>query len=61
MKYKSTRGSKNLMSSAQAIIKGIAEDRGLYVPERIPELGIDISKLRGLDYRQVASHVLPKF
>ena len=49
------------MSSAQAIIKGIAEDRGLYVPERIPELGIDISKLRGLDYRQVASHVLPKF
>ncbi|NLP30775.1 MAG: threonine synthase [Clostridiales bacterium] len=61
MKYKSTRGSKNLMSSAQAIIKGIAEDRGLYVPERIPELDIDISKLIGLDYRQLASHVLPKF
>lgn len=32
MKYESTRGSKNLQGSTAAIIRGIAEDKGLYVP-----------------------------
>ncbi|MGL4483686.1 MAG: threonine synthase [Anaerovoracaceae bacterium] len=38
MKYLSTRGSKELKTSAQAIIKGIAEDKGLFVPESIPKM-----------------------
>lgn len=60
MRYKSTRGSKEYKNSAQAIIKGIAEDRGLYVPECIPELGINPSEYIGLNYRQVAFHVMLK-
>ncbi len=32
MKYKSTRGIAPEMSASGAIIKGIAADRGLYVP-----------------------------
>ena len=31
MKYQSTRGSRNTKTAAQAVIQGIAEDRGLYV------------------------------
>ena len=34
--YQSTRGSRYIKTSAQAIIQGIAEDKGLYVPNEIP-------------------------
>ena len=61
MNYKSTRGSKNIKNSAQAIIKGIAEDKGLYVPEAIPQLSDNPAELVGLDYREVAFRVLAKF
>ena len=61
MNYRSTRGSNEYKRSTEAIIKGIAEDKGLYVPERIPALEIEPTELIGKDYRQVASAVLPKF
>jgi threonine synthase len=61
MNYRSTRGSNEYKRSAEAIIKGIAEDKGLYVPERIPALQIDPAQMTGWDYRQVAAAVLPKF
>ncbi len=61
MEYKSTRGSNQSKASAQAIIKGIAEDRGLYVPAFIPELGKDPADLTAMDYREVAFLVLSRF
>ena len=61
IKYKSTRGSLQEKNGAQAIIKGIAEDKGLYVPDRFPELPCALSQLAGLDYRQVALRVLGQF
>ncbi len=61
MIYKSTRGSGEAKSSTQAIIKGIADDNGLYVPEIIPEPGFDFKDLSGLNYRQVAALILPMF
>ena len=39
MRYISTRGSSAAIYSKKAIIKGIAEDNGLYVPETFPTLG----------------------
>ena len=39
MEYISTRGSAPPISSKRAIIKGIAEDGGLYVPSVFPSLG----------------------
>ena len=39
MRYISTRGSAPAIPSKKAIIKGIAEDDGLYVPESFPSLG----------------------
>ena len=39
MEYVSTRGLARAITSKQAIIKGIAEDNGLYVPSGFPHLG----------------------
>jgi threonine synthase len=61
MKYQSTRGSKNRLSSAQAIIRGIAEDKGLYVPEEIPALPFDLTELAGKTYQEVAFHIIKSF
>ena len=40
MEYISTRGSAPAIPSKKAIIKGIAEDDGLYVPSHFPPFGI---------------------
>ena len=39
MEYISTRGSAPAIPSQKAIIKGIAEDNGLYIPSSFPKLG----------------------
>ena len=59
--YQSTRGSQNKKNAAQAIIRGIAEDKGLYVPESIPALSVKPEELRGLDYREIAYRILSGF
>src|SRR5690606_8799851 len=38
MQYFSTNNSNHKVSLAQAVIKGLAPDNGLYMPERIPVL-----------------------
>ncbi|MDD6880752.1 MAG: threonine synthase, partial [Firmicutes bacterium] len=58
MRYESTRGSKNFQSSTKAIIRGIAEDKGLYVPEEIPALPLSIEDMKGMTYQQIAYKVL---
>ena len=45
MKFRSTRGNSEELRAAQAIIRGIAPDRGLYVPEEIPEMPDDIKAI----------------
>ncbi|WP_324825030.1 threonine synthase [Sinanaerobacter sp. ZZT-01] len=59
--YKSTRGSAETKTAAQAIIKGIAEDKGLFVPELFPKLSEKPEDFVSLDYREVAYRVLSKF
>lgn len=58
MKYESTRGSKNYQSSTKAIIRGIAEDKGLYVPVEIPKLPLTIDEMRGMTYQQIACEII---
>jgi len=59
--YMSTRGSKNVKTAAQAVIKGIAEDKGLYVPYRIPKLPKKVSELVGKPYKEVAYEIIKAF
>jgi len=59
--YKSTRSDKEKITSCEAIVKGIADDGGLYIPSFIPILNKPFSKLVKMDYRQLAFFVMHKF
>lgn len=61
MKYLSTRGSKALKTSTEAIIQGLAEDRGLYVPESFPVLPAAPEELAGKSYQEIAQLVIGAF
>lgn len=59
--YQSTRGSRDIKTAAQAVIKGIAEDKGLYVPDSIPQLPYSLSGFAGKPYRDVAYDIIKAF
>ena len=61
MKFRSTRGDSEELRSAQAIIRGIAPDRGLYVPEEIPEMPFDLSDMTDASYQELAKKVIGAF
>ncbi|MBQ1714773.1 MAG: threonine synthase [Firmicutes bacterium] len=61
MLYESTRGSLNKLTGAQAVIRGIAEDKGLYVPENLPKLPFKPEEMVGRSYREIALEVLLTF
>ncbi len=58
--YKSTRSSQTVTAS-QAILKGLADDGGLFVPVTIPKLDIPVSKLAGMNYQETAYEVMSRF
>lgn len=61
MKFISTRGKGELISSSEAIIKGIADDGGLYVPVEFPRLYDNLKKKMGLSYEELAYEIIRKF
>ncbi len=56
--YSSTRGDKNKVTASQAILRGLAADGGLFVPDSIPHLDKTLSELKELDYRDTAYEVM---
>lgn len=60
MQYKSTR-SQETVSTAEALLRGLAADGGLYVPEVFPENVLQDWDEPGLSYQDVALHVLSYF
>lgn len=62
MKYFSTRNSKYKVSAAEAIVRGLAPDGGLFVPETIPCMDADeINSLCKMNYRGRAAHIIAKY
>lgn len=59
MKYKSTRGFSEAVSAQQAILQGIAQDGGLFVPTEFPQL--NLAKLLNKSYTEIAKEVLIEF
>lgn len=59
--YKSTRGSNELITASKAIIKGIADDGGLYIPVDIPKIDKPLQELMNFSYTQLANFILGKF
>jgi threonine synthase len=62
MKYMSTRGQSEKLDAAGAIIKGLAADGGLFVPDNIPQVGFSFIKgLVHLTYVERARRILSCF
>lgn len=59
--YRSTRGSGEDLNSLEAIVKGIADDGGLFVPSKIEKLDKDLSELSKMSYQELAYYVINKF
>lgn len=58
IKYISTRGDKNSISASSAIVKGIADDGGLFVPETLPKIDFSLEKILDYSYQELAYEVL---
>ena len=59
MNYISTRGNNQKMTSAQAIIAGLADDGGLFVPDELPQVDMEFIKgLTKLSYQERAAKVM---
>ncbi len=60
MRYVSTRGAAPVLGFSDVLLAGLADDGGLYLPERWPELP-PLSELVGLTYSEVAFRVMWPF
>ena len=56
--YKSTRSDQEPVTASWAILKGLAEDGGLFIPERIPVLDVPMEALAKMSYQEVAYEVM---
>ena len=56
--YKSTRSKDGYLKASEAILKGLADDGGLFVPTEIPKLDVSIEELSKMTYQQVAYEVM---
>lgn len=59
--YSSTRNAKDKFTASQAILKGLADDGGLFVPDRIPTLDKTIDELAKMTYQETAYEVMKLF
>ena len=59
--YASTRDANEKVTASQAILKGLANDGGLYVPTEIPSLDVSMEELSKMTYQETAYEVLKLF
>lgn len=59
--YRSTRNNETRVKASEAILKGLAGDGGLFVPETVPELDKSLHELSEMNYQQVAYEVMKLF
>ena len=59
--YQSTRGKETGVTASQAVLKGLADDGGLFMPTEIPVLSIPMRELAGMSYQETAYEVMKLF
>ena len=59
--YSSTRNGEKKVKASEAILKGLSEDGGLFVPDHIPALDKTPRQLSGMSYQEVAYEVMKLF
>ena len=61
MKFISTRGGEKV-TGAEAIVKGLSANGGLFVPEKFPQVSSEeMDEMLGMNYPERAAKVLYKF
>ena len=61
VQYRSSRGGQEGVSASGAIIKGLAQDGGLFVPDHFPKLEISLEECANLNYKELAYEVMKLF
>ena len=59
--YQSTRGGEKDVTASQAILKGLAQDGGLFMPTEIPKLDKTLGELAKKSYQETAYEVMKLF
>ena len=59
--YKSTRDNKVAVTASQAILKGLSEDGGLFMPAQIPQLDLSMKDMVNMSYQEIAYEVMKLF
>ena len=59
--YKSTRNNEETATASEAILRGLADQGGLYVPTQIPRLETPLKDLARMSYQEVAYEVMKLF
>ena len=59
--FKRTRDAEKTVPAAQAILKGLADDGGLFVPVSIPKLPVSLGELKEMTYQEIAYTVMKEF
>ncbi len=56
--YRSTRDKNETATASEAILRGLAGQGGLYVPDRIPKLEGSLTRLSKMSYQEIAYEVM---
>lgn len=59
--FSSTRNPQEKVTASQAILKGLADDGGLFVPNEIPVLEVSVEELAEMSYQETAYEVMKLF
>lgn len=59
--YASTRDAQERVTASQAILRGLANDGGLFVPTQIPALDVPMEELGKMSYQETAYEVMKRF
>ena len=59
--YQSTRNKNEKVTASQAILKGLSDEGGLFVPMTIPALSKSLKELSEMSYKEVAYEVLKSY
>ena len=58
--YRSTRNKNEAVTASRAILQGLAENGGLFVPDEIPVMDLPLEDLTKMDYRGIAYEVMSR-
>ncbi|MEE3468035.1 MAG: hypothetical protein VZQ83_06315, partial [Eubacterium sp.] len=59
--YQSTRSNGEKVTASQAILKGLADDGGLFVPDAMPKFEVPLGNLKDMSYQETAYEVMKLF